>query len=1230
MKLLESDTAPYYFVVGILLLNVAHGMITSGTTALGIANYQVYINNFSPTYSCTTTNPGTMTPTTGVICENAISSCAVRFYWGSPSANTNGAGSDLCFYGALTSFASGTYPTSLSNGITSNGASCTMTLTITQPTLEACYWFTAVPGDASTATIYQTSNTITIKGSLNFYASLSAPAEATAQGYFAAKSVRLYSTTSFCTVSGCNAVGTTLPLDCSAFTYANPYCTVTVTPTSLSLVGGTTYRLCQVHTLGPITLTSNVCIKDLTYDATSVVTITMTQTTQNRMRYVKAAYTSTFPSSSTDYLALWPSSSSPTACSGCMLSASKVSTLGVAPGFLLLPTTGATIGTSYKVWYCSANSFFCPFSATTSVTILRSATHTLSLEDRRRRFSPTTSRSKTVMASKGEESRDLVGTGTGASKSKSFVLKTQSRSTSLSLNRTRDNTNVSITPSRPRTVERNFTMTRTAQLPVPSTLAPTSAPTPSPSPSPNPPSPSPSPSPEPTNMIENTTRMPPTRRPATLTKPFVIPRTTFPPKKSNKRTQTKSRTLLLTNEEFLVKFSDDPDALTTDRKNAILEAFVKLSPGTLKNNVRILKVERGSSVVRFLVQNVSYQDWPTTKQTIIAGSLLPAGAVSDVIPAQGTGNVTTANATETLITTCQSSVTLSGNTPTVGTGSWSVLSAPSSADVVIVSATNPTSKVSVPVGTSVLQWTISMLGRSSTVNVTITRVSNPAITLSVSKTLTNNSNEISVVGSISNTSTVISTSWKAIGSAEVLDTKSLTTTVKGFGKITVEFVVQDSLCGLVSALTSVTLAEDTQLCRANTTCSGHGVCKSTGTCSCYDSSLVGYYSGLHCERCSDGYIGSACTTSVCVNGSTSCVHGSCVPMSGGSGGWKCLCNTGWGGRTCSECSASSTTGFYAGVTCSECADGFSGTTCTVLCDAATDCSGHGTCSKAGCECFESDSLGYWSGMQCNHCKYPFLSPGCKTVCTNHITCSGHGECVAVSGSNSFPCKCYQDTKLGYYASSNASLESYCDVCDRTHTGSSCLQRVSTIPCSSVCIHGSCDPNGNCVCIGHWDGVNCDMCAAREDKGYWNELSCTSCLAGYYGENCDKPCPYNKCSNRGRCDQTYGLCQCNSTLLTGMWDGSVGCSACMKDYYGSLCTRYCTSDTCGGHGICTSQGTCQCTTNVNDGMWSGETCSVCLGSYTAESGCKACRVGFYGDNCLVACDAALTCSGHGTC
>eukprot|EP00759_Apiculatamorpha_spiralis_P001809 PhF_6_TR10601/c0_g1_i1/m.17071 len=100
----------------------------------------------------------------------------------------------------------------------------------------------------------------------------------------------------------------------------------------------------------------------------------------------------------------------------------------------------------------------------------------------------------------------------------------------------------------------------------------------------------------------------------------------------------------------------------------------------------------------------------------------------------------------------------------------------------------------------------------------------------------------------------------------------------------------------------------------------------------------------------------------------------------------------WAGATCSLCVSDPILGYYAGVNCSECATGFSGSSCTTLCTDSIDCSGHGTCSRSGCTCFSSNDLGYWTGPQCDSCQYPYTGASCTGVCTNRKTCSGHGEC----------------------------------------------------------------------------------------------------------------------------------------------------------------------------------------------------------------------------------------------
>lgn len=50
---------------------------------------------------------------------------------------------------------------------------------------------------------------------------------------------------------------------------------------------------------------------------------------------------------------------------------------------------------------------------------------------------------------------------------------------------------------------------------------------------------------------------------------------------------------------------------------------------------------------------------------------------------------------------------------------------------------------------------------------------------------------------------------------------------------------------------------------------------------------------------------------------------------------------------------------------------------------------------------------------------------------------------------------------------------------------------------------------------------------------------SACLIGYYGENCDHPCPTH-CNNTSECNLATGAC------LTG----------CVEGFYGPKCTKLC--------------------------------------------------------------------------
>eukprot|EP00759_Apiculatamorpha_spiralis_P044134 PhF_6_TR41283/c0_g1_i2/m.62434 len=256
--------------------------------------------------------------------------------------------------------------------------------------------------------------------------------------------------------------------------------------------------------------------------------------------------------------------------------------------------------------------------------------------------------------------------------------------------------------------------------------------------------------------------------------------------------------------------------------------------------------------------------------------------------------------------------------------------------------------------------------------------------------------------------------------------------------------------------------------------------------------------------------------------------------------------------------------------------------------------------------------------------------------TKLYECNGHGECAASAD----VCQCYQSPSKGYWATAvlvtTPGKPQYCITCDVSHTGANCLTNKNKETCPSRCLHGECDSNGNCVCFGNatfgsWDGASCSKCSASVERGFWSPPGrCNECSSGSYGTNCDTPCPNNKCSGRGQCAKTNGVCLCDNSVASGWWDSSTGCSTCLNSYFGTSCNVYCGASTCGSHGRCNSEGKCTCDASPSSGYWSGDSCSLCSGMRTLESSCVRCRADTYGPDCSVLCVPSTTCNGHGLC
>lgn len=63
-----------------------------------------------------------------------------------------------------------------------------------------------------------------------------------------------------------------------------------------------------------------------------------------------------------------------------------------------------------------------------------------------------------------------------------------------------------------------------------------------------------------------------------------------------------------------------------------------------------------------------------------------------------------------------------------------------------------------------------------------------------------------------------------------------------------------------------------------------------------------------------------------------------------------------------------------------------------MCNARTDCHGHGVCKDTGCECFKDNVNGYWAQPSCLYCAPPHLGPACVNLCNYNGVKESPEEC----------------------------------------------------------------------------------------------------------------------------------------------------------------------------------------------------------------------------------------------
>ncbi|KAL5005619.1 hypothetical protein ScPMuIL_016777 [Solemya velum] len=250
----------------------------------------------------------------------------------------------------------------------------------------------------------------------------------------------------------------------------------------------------------------------------------------------------------------------------------------------------------------------------------------------------------------------------------------------------------------------------------------------------------------------------------------------------------------------------------------------------------------------------------------------------------------------------------------------------------------------------------------------------------------------------------------------------------------------------------------------------------------------------HCFRCKEGYYGPQCASRcspACRMTNGFLVDNSCYQMTA-----DCeACARRWAGD---KCSCKGTCSHTGNCSCSECAVGFYGDSCSKLC--RKHCDNNGCDRKTG---------------QCKACDLGWFGASCEYKCPEY--CDAHG-CDKTSGD----CSGCQSGWSGAQCTCHGACNTNMSHCAPGYRGSVCDKR-----CPYNCGPEGCDSSGVCRgCIQNYYQDQCDRkcgdCLTCDQR----TGECLSCHPGHFGRQCEAHCSTRCLANIDgdvQCHFTTGHC-----------------------------------------------------------------------------------------------------------